>query len=182
ASKGFGGCPARICPSTRCFHPGLLCLGTARERAERRGPKTDQRGPYGRDPRRKNASSCGRNRACSGRPQRRRELSAAAGRIEYGRFRTSTDDFRRVVPHQKRTGDAVTASGRAIVPEFARLLCIATLVSLAVLVTAATAQQFEPERVVSGVVVTEQNEVVPGAHILLRYLTGQEEAVTDAAG
>jgi hypothetical protein len=64
--------------------------------------------------------------------------------------------------------------------KLARYLCLA-----GVLVLAASAQpqsQSASGRIVSGVVNTEQNEVIPGAHVVVQFATGKKEVATDADG
>lgn len=63
--------------------------------------------------------------------------------------------------------------------KLARVLCLASLLAA---VAAAQSQPPSAERIVSGTVVTDQNEVVPGAHVLVQTSTGKQEAITDAGG
>jgi outer membrane receptor protein involved in Fe transport len=67
-----------------------------------------------------------------------------------------------------------------VVCKLARYVC---LVGVLLLVARAESQlRSPPGRSVSGIVITEQNEVVPGAHVLVQSSTGKKEATTDAGG
>ena len=63
------------------------------------------------------------------------------------------------------------------VNRLAGLLCLASA-----LVLTAAAQRTDLERIVSGIVIAEHNEVVSGARIEVQFATGKKETLSDAAG
>ncbi len=71
-------------------------------------------------------------------------------------------------------------SATCVVSRLAKYLCLASLVLG--IATAECQSNLASGRMVSGVVITEQNEVVPGANVVVQYGTGKKEAVTDAGG
>jgi TonB-dependent Receptor Plug Domain len=61
-------------------------------------------------------------------------------------------------------------------------ICFFALAFLLMAATETSHSQSAASRVLSGVVVTEKDEVVPGATVLVQYVSGKKEAVTDGSG